>query len=276
MAGCGQGKDGAALDDVERAVHRGQALTWLCTDLTAIRSKYEKEPAKNGPKIMVQMRHWQRDAEFNGVRGEKALAMLPEAERQKWRRFWDEVEDLTKQASPLGPFVQDWLVLSELVPYVGDDGARALDEQQIPGEAFLRPLAGEQVEITGKTLLWKEHRSADPYIDFAALYGSPSEYRVAYAVCYVHSNGDRADLLLRVGSDDQAKLYLNGKEIYRQPKGRSLEIDQDEIRPVELRKGSNVLVFKVVNQISYGPEGSVRFVTKDGAAPEGIEYRLAP
>jgi hypothetical protein len=78
---------------------------------------------------------------------------------------------------------------------------------------------------------------------------------------------------VRAGSDDQAKLYVNGKEVYRQPKARGLELDQDAIT---LRKGSNVLVFKVVNQGGPGPYGSVHLVTKDGAAPDGIEFRLTP
>ena len=72
--------------------------------------------------------------------------------------------------------------------------------------------------MSGKTLVWKEHHSAEAPIDFAALYGPPSEYRLAYAVCYVHADADRTDLALRVGSDDQAMLYLNGEEVYRQPR----------------------------------------------------------
>ena len=54
-------------------------------------------------------------------------------------------------------------------------------------------------------------------------------------------------------------------------------LDEDEVQPIRLRKGTNVLVFKVVNQAGPGPFGSLHFVTKNGgAAPEGIEYRLAP
>jgi hypothetical protein len=163
-----------------------------------------------------------------------------------------------------------------LVPYEGPDGAKALDEQQIPDEALLRPRAGDRVQVGRKTLMWKEHRGTRPYIDFAALYGVPSENKLAYAVCYVHVDAERTDLVLRAGSDDQAKLYLNGEEVYRQPKPRALEIDEDEIGPVTLHKGSNVLVFKVVNQGFAGPEGSLHFVAKDGRAAEGLRFRLEP
>jgi hypothetical protein len=38
---------------------------------------------------------------------------------------------------------------------------------------------------------------------------------VAYAVCYVTCEAARNDLLLQVGSDDDAKVYLNGQEVYK-------------------------------------------------------------
>ncbi len=172
--------------------------------------------------------------------------------------------------------MRSWLVLSELLPYEGKDGANALNQEPIPSEARLRPRAGDRVEINGRTLVWKEHHTAAPYIDFAALCGSPAEYKLGYAVVYVHADVDRTDLALRVGSDDQAILYLNGEEIYRNTKARRCTLDEDEVHPVRLRKGTNVLVFKVVNQAGLGPEGSLHLGTKDGAVPKGIEYRLTP
>jgi hypothetical protein len=37
------------------------------------------------------MEDWQKEPDFANVRGEAALAELPEAEREPWRRFWAEV-----------------------------------------------------------------------------------------------------------------------------------------------------------------------------------------
>ena len=61
------------------------------------------------------------------------------------------------------------------------------------------------------------------------------------------SEVERNDLLLQVGSDDQAKVYLNGQEIYKYILPRGL-VALDPIGPVTLRKGTNVLVLKVVNE----------------------------
>jgi hypothetical protein len=52
-------------------------------------------------------------------------------------------------------------------------------------------------------------------VDFNAVLSRKTEYSVAYAVCYVESDRARDDLWLQVGSDDQAKVYLNGREIYQ-------------------------------------------------------------
>jgi serine/threonine protein kinase/predicted Zn-dependent protease len=170
-------------------------------------------------------------------------------------------------------FIRTWLVLSELVPYTGVDGVKALDQEQIAGEGLLRPRAGDPVKVGGKTLTWKEHHTADRHIDFAAIHGPPTDFRLGYAVCYVQADADRTDLVLRAGSDDQAKLYVNGQAVYRQPKAREHELDQDEI-PITLHKGVNILVFKVINERLGGPMGSLHFVNKDGSPADGLRMGL--
>jgi hypothetical protein len=42
------------------------------------------------------LRLWQQDPDFAGVRGD-ALAKLPEAERQPWWQFWQDVEQTLKK-----------------------------------------------------------------------------------------------------------------------------------------------------------------------------------
>jgi hypothetical protein len=39
------------------------------------------------------LRRWLEDNDLAGVRGEPALAQLPEAEREPWRRLWADVAD---------------------------------------------------------------------------------------------------------------------------------------------------------------------------------------
>jgi serine/threonine protein kinase/tetratricopeptide (TPR) repeat protein len=172
-------------------------------------------------------------------------------------------------------FVRDWLILSAPIPFAGRNGARAVDQEQIPGEAKLRPRARDELNAGGNRLAWKEHRDAARFVDFASVYGLPSNFRVAYCVCYILSEAERSDLVLRVGSDDQAKVYLNGKEVYKFVHRRAFHLEQDEVKPLALRKGVNVLVFKVVNETEAWA-GSLRFVDQKGRPAEGLRFRLEP
>ena len=72
----------------------------------------------------------------------------------------------------------------------------------------------------------------------------------------------RDDLWLQVGSDDQAEVSLNGREIYRCPVPRPLET-LDTVGPVSLKEGTNVLWLKVANEESTW-EGTARLVDDAG------------
>ncbi len=103
LAGCRQGKGAANLDPKECTRLRTQALTWLRADLSTWQKSLEEEPDKARPRVWKAMQHWQRDADFNGVRGEAALAKLPDGERQEWHKLWQEVAELDQRAAPSQP-----------------------------------------------------------------------------------------------------------------------------------------------------------------------------
>jgi serine/threonine protein kinase/Flp pilus assembly protein TadD len=98
LAGCGQGKDTAKLDDKERTRLRRQALIWLRADLKQYAQLVDKNDNKARVLVQERMQHWQQDTDFTGVRGD-ALAKLPEAERQEWQKLWDDVEAMRKHAA---------------------------------------------------------------------------------------------------------------------------------------------------------------------------------
>jgi serine/threonine protein kinase/Flp pilus assembly protein TadD len=103
LAGCGQGKDADKLDAKELARLRQQALDWLRADLKAYRQLMEKSAGKAGPAIAKQMQHWLQDGDFAGVRGDKALAKLPEAEQSAWRKLWADVAEMLAKAQGKAP-----------------------------------------------------------------------------------------------------------------------------------------------------------------------------
>jgi tRNA A-37 threonylcarbamoyl transferase component Bud32 len=145
-------------------------------------------------------------------------------------------------------FIRDWLVLAAIPLANGQSPAAALAVEQLPDEANLRPRAGDRVTVGGGQLVWKAHRAPEFFLDFNRVQGRQTEHSIGYAVCYLVADRDRKDLVLKVGSDDQVAVRLNGREILRVPQARALSIDEDVIRNVALKEGVNVLVLKVINE----------------------------
>jgi hypothetical protein len=138
----------------------------------------------------------------------------------------------------------------------------------------LQPRGGQHEQVGGRQFLWQEHRSPQAILDFNAVLGRTTAYSVAYAVCYLQSDRTRDDLWLHVGSDDEAKVYLNARTIYQCRAERALNV-LERIGPVTLRQGTNVLVFKVVNEPDRW-EGCVRLMDEAGRPAQGIRVSLIP
>jgi hypothetical protein len=171
-------------------------------------------------------------------------------------------------------FIQDWLILAPLPLEAGQRGAKGLEREQLASEARLQPRAGEHVLVNGREFTWQVHRAKEPILDFNHFMGKQCEDHAAYAVCYVMSDTERNDLLLQVGSDDEAKMYLNGQEIYKELLPHQL-LRLDPIGPVQLHKGTNVLILKVVNE-TWSWQACTRFVDAEGNPAQGLQVRLTP
>ncbi len=174
-------------------------------------------------------------------------------------------------------FLQDWLVVAPIQLPLGQAGAEALNREQVQGEALLRPHAGDRIAVGAQDLVWRPHRLTDYFVDFNEIVGARTAFGVAYAVCYLQSDAEQTGLRLGVGSDDQAKVYLNGKQVYASSAVRALgrEPDATAAQDLTLHKGMNVLVLKVVNE-TLDWRGSVRLVDRDGRQIRGVQVLAAP
>jgi serine/threonine-protein kinase len=97
LAASGKGEDAAGLDETERTRLRKQALDWLTADL-ALWAKLAEDKAEVREQVREQLKHWQSDADLAGVRDKETLDKLPEAERDAWRKLWDDVAAVRKAA----------------------------------------------------------------------------------------------------------------------------------------------------------------------------------
>jgi tetratricopeptide (TPR) repeat protein len=98
QAAAGRGKDAAGLDEPARARHRLQALEWLRADLELWRKQLAGGEPAGVQAVINNLSRWQSTPDLASVRDEKALSLLPAAEREPWQRFWGEVDTVLERA----------------------------------------------------------------------------------------------------------------------------------------------------------------------------------
>ena len=172
-------------------------------------------------------------------------------------------------------YVRDWLVLAPIPFNSGATGPSELDREVVPGEAGLKPKEGDKVTVAGKELTWKKARANEYFFDVNAIVGTPTQTGAAYAVAYVESLAEKKDVQLLMGSNDEGKVWLNGKEVVKFNGPRALAKDSDKAAGLTLTAGVNVLVFKVINE-SNNWQGCVRLVDKDNKPVGDLKVKTAP
>jgi uncharacterized Zn ribbon protein len=169
-------------------------------------------------------------------------------------------------------FVRNWLVLAPIAVQE-DSGATEIEKDFLGGEATIHPKPGEKVNVNGKILSWTPHQASDYFIDFLKAFGSERGEDVAgYAVAYIDAD-DQMNVRLSIGSNDQCKAWLNGKQVIKFTETRTLDKDTDSA-DVVLNKGQNVLVFKVINEKNNW-QGAARFL-QSGAPVKNIRIATTP
>jgi hypothetical protein len=145
-------------------------------------------------------------------------------------------------------FIRNWLVLAPIA-LSGQSGADEIHYDFLNGEANIRPKADAQVTLRGRAMTWKAHRTPAYFIDFRESFDpAGGEYVAGYAVAYVLADAPM-NVTLALSTNDQGKVWLNGKEIFKFEETRVLERDADRV-PVSLVQGQNVLVLKVINEVN--------------------------
>jgi hypothetical protein len=167
-------------------------------------------------------------------------------------------------------FIRNWLVLAPIVFEVS--GAEAIEHRFLDDEPAIKPKPGDSVVIINTPLTWKPHQASDYLIDFLQAFPQPGEQVAAYAATYVIADTEM-QVTLALGTNDQGKAWLNGKEVFKFTETRVLEKDANRV-PVTLVKGQNVLVLKVVNEINNW-QACARFF-KDGQPVTGLRIATAP
>jgi len=170
-------------------------------------------------------------------------------------------------------FVRDWLLLAPIDVEAGSGGTE-IDKVQIEREGDLKPKAGDKQKVGTKEVAWKAVAAKDYNLDInLALAGQHSDV-LAYLVTYITADKDLPGLTMAISTNDQGKVWLNGKEVDKCVDTRSIDKDQDKVA-VALVKGVNVVVFKVINEQNDWA-AALRFLDKDGKPVPGLTAKTAP
>jgi hypothetical protein len=171
-------------------------------------------------------------------------------------------------------FIVDWLMLAPFA-IAESSGADEIDRIQIPKEGAITPKAGDAQQVGDKKGAWTAVKAKDYELDFNVALGGPHEDVLGYLVAYVVADKEKTGVTAAIGSNDEAKLYLNGKEIYKFGETRTIAKDTDKVPGLTLHAGVNTVVFKVINEKNDWA-AALRFLDKDGKPLSGLSIKLAP
>ncbi|MBU1339512.1 MAG: DUF2961 domain-containing protein [Acidobacteria bacterium] len=159
-------------------------------------------------------------------------------------------------------FIRDWNLIG---PFDAPDMSYL--QTVYPPEREIDPEKSYQGKE--ETVSWGIFRA--PESGFIRLEDSirPSERGLIYALSYVFSPEERA-ALMKIGSDDGVRIWINGDLVHTNPAYRGAYPDQDTLS-VHLKKGWNMILIKVL-QGAGGWGFYARFVDPDGR----LTYALSP
>jgi hypothetical protein len=179
-------------------------------------------------------------------------------------------------------FICNWLLTDPIevgetaATHEEDSQKGFFDKEFFAGQNTAMPRLGDKVKVGSTEMAWKT--SGDFALNLKKIAedaGKPFEKAIALGVCYVWADADMTDVKLKIGSDDSSCWSLNGKEVIRVYSGRAIEKDQDTKDGLALKKGCNVLMFKVINgDGEYGV--CARFTDKDDKPLANLKVALAP
>ena len=136
-----------------------------------------------------------------------------------------------------------WLVLG---PF-DNTGGIGYDTAYITEDATEIDLTAEYDGVAdGEERKVRWQKSTDETFNGFIDFGRNKDWLVSYAWVTIDSPDER-EVQFRFGSDDQSKVWLNGKEVYAFPEYRWAKVDNETI-PVTLKAGKNTILVKICNE----------------------------
>ena len=134
-------------------------------------------------------------------------------------------------------------------PFNNPDGI-GYNKVYIPEDAMQIDTAAKYDGVDGQ-IGWQKRTddTFDGFVNLEKIFGSKINWVTTYARITVTAPDER-EAQIRLGSDDQAKVWLNGEEVFAYSESRSAAIDQNAI-PVTLKAGENSILVKSCDEMGF-------------------------
>ena len=198
------------------------------------------------------------EARINSANARNANGRLPNtsnAARSNDRRPNNSNISIPQKLNPTqlsdGHFLTSWLLLGPIPLQTQSDPEKAFEHlpgfntdylTKFGGEKNLTVKEGDVVRLAKGTVTWKYHQAADSIVNLAAAVSKAFPV-FAYAYTEVEAANDGIQMI-GLGTNDGARLFVNGVDVFDYPALRGVKVDGDLI-PVLLKKGKNTLLLKV-------------------------------
>ena len=118
---------------------------------------------------------------------------------------------------------------------------------------------------------WKKQTddAFDGFVNFREIFDKTVNWNTAYVWTTVNSPDEREAQFL-FGTSTQAKLWVNGEEVFTHSEAHELSMDQDTI-PITLKAGENSILVKVCSEM-YGLGFYLRLTDTDEKPFEDLEF----
>jgi alpha-galactosidase len=152
------------------------------------------------------------------------------------------------QAKGLEEYLLDWQVIG---PFPGEKAGKISLDLKTEVEADFAQRKDGSVNLTAgyavgdKKLKWKKIKANFRGIVDCAIHLGPQEWVVGYGYTEIKSIHAR-DCVLRCGSDDGIRIWLNGKLVHTHEVARGCNVEADKV-PIHLEEGINRLLVKIDN-----------------------------
>ncbi len=143
----------------------------------------------------------------------------------------------------LGPFPNE--LPEGVTNYYHTDDCSGWDEDflvEAGGEKGIVPTEGMTVQYDSKKFIWSKYTSDQFQVNLKNVF-TPNDGVVAYAACWITS-AKAQERVFGFGSNDGAKVYLNGVLIHSLHMPRPVVPDNEYLR-LSLKKGRNLVLIKI-------------------------------